>query len=366
MRVVNLIWGFSLGAGIDKCYLTYAKLNSVDCDITIKNICVNVLSRNSHIEPLKEIGVSFVDIKNPLDFSWMGKLKREISDFHADVLFTHGFNGAIMAMLERYLKGLKIDIVLTYHGAYHAPTKVKKIIEPIYNGLTHFIYRHVAKATICVAEYSRKYLISKGVPEEKVVTVHNGIKDIEDSAISQIPMRHDVVNIVTASRIDKVKGLSFMMEAVAILKQRGMKFHYYMIGEGPELEVMKQMCKQKKLEDIMSFEGFQSNVSSWLASADIFALPSLYEYHSIAVLEAMRAGKGIVATTVGGNGESITNMQQGILVPHSDPVALADGLERMINDEPLRHKLAKAARLRYENEFTEDAMKRGIVKVLKS
>ena len=129
---------------------------------------------------------------------------------------------------------------------------------------------------------------------------------------------------------------------------------------------MKQMCKDTKLDDVMSFEGFQSNVPSWLASADIFALPSLYEYHSIAVLEAMRAGKGIVATTVGGNGESILNMEQGILVPPSDPVALADGLERMIKDEKLRSKLARAARLRYENEFTEDAMKRGIVKVLKS
>ena len=80
----------------------------------------------------------------------------------------------------------------------------------------------------------------------------------------------------------------------------------------------------------------------------------------------MRAGKCIVATTVGGNGESILNMEQGILVPPSDPVALADGLERMIKDEKLRSKLARAARLRYENEFTEDAMKRGIVKVLKS
>lgn len=366
MRVVNLIWGFSLGAGIDKCYLTYADLGSVDSDIEVKNVCINVLSRNSHLEPLKKIGVTFIDIKSPLDFSWLGKLKRCIEEFNADILFTHGFNGAIVAMLERYIKGLKAQVVLTYHGAYHAPTKVKKLVEPIYNGMSHFIYKHIAKVTICVAEYSRQYLISKSVPEEKVVTVHNGIKDIDISVLSPIQMNHDVVNIITASRIDKVKGLPFMMEAVSILKQRGLKFHYYMIGEGPELEGLRQMCKEKNLKDVMSFEGFQSNVPSWLASADIFALPSLYEYHSIAVLEAMRAGKGIVATTVGGNGESIQNMKQGILVPPSDPVALADGLEKMINDEKLRSELAHAARLRYENEFTEDAMKRGIVKVLKS
>lgn len=48
MRIVNLIWGFSLGAGIDKCYLTYADLASVDTDIIIKNVCINVQSRNSY------------------------------------------------------------------------------------------------------------------------------------------------------------------------------------------------------------------------------------------------------------------------------------------------------------------------------
>ena len=366
MRIVNLIWGFSLGAGIDKCYLTYADLASVDTDIIIKNVCINVQSRNSHIEPLKKIGVTFIDIKSPLDFSWMWKLKECIDGFKADILFTHGFNGAIVAMMEKYFKGMNAQVVLTYHGAYHAPTKAKKIIEPIYNRMSHFIYKHIAKVTICVAEYSRQYLLKKGVPDNRLVTVHNGIKDIDVNSTSPIQMSHDVVNIITASRIDKVKGLPFMMQAVAILKQRGLKFHYYMIGDGPELEAMKQMCKDTKLDDVMSFEGFQSNVPSWLASADIFALPSLYEYHSIAVLEAMRAGKCIVATTVGGNGESILNMEQGILVPPSDPVALADGLERMIKDEKLRSKLARAARLRYENEFTEDAMKRGIVKVLKS
>ena len=107
MKIVNLIWGFSLGAGIDKCYLTYADLASVDTDIIIKNVCINVQSRNSQIEPLKKVGVTFIDIKSPLDFSWMWKLKECIDGFKADILFTHGFNGAIVAMMEKYFKGGK-------------------------------------------------------------------------------------------------------------------------------------------------------------------------------------------------------------------------------------------------------------------
>lgn len=363
MKILNLIWGFTLGAGIDKCFITYAHLGDVDESVEVKSICINVLSRNSHIEPLRELGVEFINIKTPKDFSWVGKLHERIRGYDPDILFTHGFNGAIIALIERVFKGVRVKTVLTYHGSYHAPTKSKKLIEPIYNGLTHWVYSHFANVTISVAEYSRQFLISKGVPERKVVTVHNGIRDIP----KQIPvdMNHDVVNIITASRIDKVKGLPYMMEAVEILKSRGLHFHYYMIGEGPELDKMKRICKEKNIDDIVSFKGFQGNVAEWLEGTDIFALPSLYEYHSIAVLEAMRAGKAIVATSVGGNGESIIDKEHGLMVPPADSIALAGALELLIKDVSLRETLARNARKRFENEFTEDVMKKNLVDILK-
>ncbi len=363
MKILNVIWGFTLGAGIDKCYLTYARLSEVDDGIKMKNVCINVLSRHSHIEPLKDLGVTFIDIKSPLDISWVWKLKACIKEFKPDVFFSHGFNGAIMAFTEKLIGNMSMNIILTYHGSYHAPTKVKKLVEPIYNGLTHFIYKHVAAMTISVAEFSRQYLICKGVPSKKVVTVHNGIVDLKD--INNIDIIKDKPIIVTASRIDKVKGLIYMMESIEILKKRGCIFHYYMIGEGPELDNLKRICKNKCLEDCISFLGFQNNVPSWLQTADIFAIPSLYEYHSIAILEAMRAGKAIVATTVGGNGESIRDMEEGLLVPPADSDKLAIALERLIENPELCNELARNSRNRFKQEFTEDVMMRNIVKVLR-
>lgn len=232
MRVINLIWGYTLGAGIDKCYMTYATLPTLDESLEVRNVCINVLSRKSHIEPLKELNVTFIEIKSPADFSWIGKLERCIEEYNADVLFTHGFNGAIMALIEKCLKRIKADVILTYHGAYHAPTK-KKLIEPIYNGLPHFIYKHISKVTICVAEYSRQYL-------------------------------------------------------------------------------------------------------------------------------------PLLLPTVGGNGVSVKDKEHGLLVPPHDAEALADSLERLISDKSLREFLASSARKRFETEFTEEAMKRNLIKVLKS
>ena len=104
----------------------------------------------------------------------------------------------------------------------------------------------------------------------------------------------------------------------------------------------------------------------WLNSADIFAITSFQENHSIALLEAMRAGKAIVATTVGGNGESITDGIDGLLVPPADSVALADALRKLLSDRSLRERLGQNARNRFEKEFTETAMMMGLVNVFKS
>lgn len=367
MKVLNLIWGFTLGAGIDKCFLTYARLGEVDKDLEVLSVCINIKNLNSHIEPLRKIGAEFIDIKNRKDFSWIRKLKELIDKEKPDVIFTHGFNGAIIMMVERILKGVKVPIVCSYHGAYHAPTKLKKLMEPVYNSLAILIYKKLARRVICVENMSRHYLYSKGIDQSKVVTVHNGISDIP----SPVPVNlseyidKDIPTIVTASRITEVKGLPYLLQALKTLKDKGLKFHYFMIGEGPDLNKLKMQCNQLGLDSVVTFIGYQNNIAEWLAACDIFALPSLYEYHSIAVLEAMRSGKAIIATTVGGNAESITDGVEGIMIPSADPVALASALEKMLVDIDARLKFGAAARKRYENEFTEIAMMKNIVRVLK-
>lgn len=101
-------------------------------------------------------------------------------------------------------------------------------------------------------------------------------------------------------------------------------------------------------------------------SSSIFVIPSLSENHSIALLEAMRAQLAIVATKVGGNGESITDGEQGLLIPRADSISLANALEKLILDPLLREKLAIGARIRFEKEFTESAMMHNLIKVLHS
>ena len=176
MIIYNLIWGFNTGAGIDKCYLQYHDIADGYENIKVYSVCINVKSFNTDLELLKNLGVKIIDINSQFDFSWLKKIDDNIKEIKPTIFFTHGFNGAIIALLLRFFKGVKIPLVTTYHGLYHAQTTKKKILEPIYNGLSRYVYKKLAKQTICVEHMSRNFLIKKGVPENKVVTVHNGLK----------------------------------------------------------------------------------------------------------------------------------------------------------------------------------------------
>lgn len=369
MKVFNLIWGFTLGAGIDKCYLTYDSLSEFDASVEVYSVCINLMNIKADLSELQQRGITFIDIKGQKDFSWVGKLARLINQSNPDVIFTHGFNGAIMMLILRVFKGMKVPVICSYHGLYHAPSARKKIMEPVYNGLSRLVYKYIARKVICVENKSKEFLINHGVSERKIITVYNGIaQDVPcgPNDLSKFEISKKSIILITVSSLFEIKGLNYLLDAIALIKGKTINpFKYYMIGEGPELEDLKIQAETLKIDDIVKFAGYQRDIYSWLNAADIYALPSLSEAHSIALLEAMRSGKAIIATHVGGNPESVRNNIEGILVPSKDSNALAIGLQTLIDDPDLRLNLGQAARKRFEEMFTEDTMKENLIKALR-
>ena len=108
------------------------------------------------------------------------------------------------------------------------------------------------------------------------------------------------------------------------------------------------MCSQ------VIFTGFQKDVYEYLNAFDVFVLPSLMEGFGIALLEAMAMSKPIVASSVGGVSEVITDGKTGLLVPSKNAKALADAIIRLLRDESLRHCLGRASRNIIETKFSQD------------
>ncbi len=97
-----------------------------------------------------------------------------------------------------------------------------------------------------------------------------------------------------------------MLEAAALLKADGLKLRYQIGGTGPMRTQLEEEVARLDLGEEVHFLGFVADTAQFLAGTDIFAMPSLYEGLGVAVLEAMAAGKAVVATRVGGLMESVS------------------------------------------------------------
>ncbi len=365
MKVLNIIWAFSTG-GIGKLFLQYASLGEYDKTMDITSVCIDLQNCDYDRVPLRKTGVRVVAIKNRKDLSWIKGLNKIAKEVKPDIIFCHGFNGPIVIKVcAIFEKSFRVPMVCTYHGLYNPPTRNKVLISSITNKVQAWMYKKFAHTIILVSEYSGHYLLEQGVSKEKMKVVYNGISS-DVPQIEPVNLEHGGISIGVVGRLDAIKGLNFLVDAVAKVKQQiSENFHVYIVGDGPEEQTLKAQVEAMKLEKNISFEGYQNNIPAWLKAWDIFCLPSLQENHSIALLEAMRSGKAIICTAVGGNPETVTDNREALMVPPCDSNTLANALLRLINSEDLRNELGKNASIRFQEHFTENAMKYELCEILK-
>lgn len=159
--------------------------------------------------------------------------------------------------------------------------------------------------------------------------------------------------VLYAGRLIPEKGADILLAAARRLAGPGMPpVRLLLAGEGPlrsELEAPGQRLPQKVRA---SFLGNREDIPLLLGLADLVALPSRWEGLPMILLEAMAAGKAILAAEVGGIPEAIRHGRNGWLVPPEDPAALAEGLDCLLSGETLRARLGEQARETYETRYS--------------
>jgi len=176
------------------------------------------------------------------------------------------------------------------------------------------------------------------------------------------PVRHlvpaEAPLIVSVSRHDPRKGMDILLRALALLHQRRIPFRACLTSAGSMYEANRLLARRLGLpENQVALPGYVPEVRSYLRAADIFCLPSLEEHSgSVSLLEALQAGRATVATAIDGIPEDVTHDEQAWLVPAGDPAALAAGLERLLTSPDVRRRLGAAARARFQERFSADAV----------
>ena len=166
--------------------------------------------------------------------------------------------------------------------------------------------------------------------------------------------------VALTGQIAEVKGIWEFVEAARILAQRGAEPLFVVLGDdlkeaGKMRRTMEERVAALGLTNRFRFLGFRTDAPRIVQAFDIIAVPSHVEPLGNATLEAMAAGRPVVGSAVGGIPEMIEDGATGLLVPPSDPAALADAIDRLVQRPALRASMAAAARRRALDVFSVEA-----------
>jgi glycosyltransferase involved in cell wall biosynthesis len=135
---------------------------------------------------------------------------------------------------------------------------------------------------------------------------------------------------------------SFVQAARRVL-EAGRDSQFLLVGEGKEERALRRMVREYGLEGRVVLAGYRPDIPQVLAALDVFVLPSLYEGLPTTLMEAMAAGRPVVATDVDGNRDLIRDGETGLLVPPRDAEALADALVHLLSAPDERERLGRMA-----------------------
>lgn len=223
--------------------------------------------------------------------------------------------------------------------------------------LNRFYFRKVVTDVIANSAETKRTILACNpglFSSDRIRVVYNGIDlpAFDASPVSPLYARQEgEVVLGHAGRLSDQKNQQFLLEVVRNLKDSGVKCTLLIAGKGALEAELKYRAVSLGLKEEVIFLGFQSEIKSFMSAIDIFLLSSHWEGFGYVLVEAMAAGKPIVAFDSSSNPEIVENEVTGLLVPAGNLEAFTDAVHALVENSRKRNEFGKNGRLRVEKIF---------------
>jgi glycosyltransferase involved in cell wall biosynthesis len=278
-----------------------------------------------------------------------------------DLIHAHTPRTALVGCLAARRAG----VPFVYH--VHSPAardSTRRLLNRI-NAVVEWGSVRDANRLIAVSHSLRQYMINRGIAEERITCVPNGVPPLGNAHDRRVPNGTWMLGTVALFR--PRKGIEVLLEALAMLRSRNVNVRLRAVGgfETSAYEMAtRALAERLGLADAIDWIGFTRGVNRELAKTDVFVLPSLFgEGLPMVVLEAMAAGVPVVASRVEGVPDAVVHRKTGLLVEPGSVSQLARAIEEMVFGGVDYAALSRAARRRHNELFSDATMASGVAAV---
>jgi glycosyltransferase involved in cell wall biosynthesis len=292
----------------------------------------------------------FPKVDPTLVFRLAHAMRRDPVDLVHTHLFGDSLHGYLAARLARK------PVVMTLHNVARSHSRLQR-------AGYRWLMSRVACTVGCSEAVRLSFLADARDKNTSIVTITNGVEPAKpldrDAARARLGCGRAALTIGSTGRLVASKDFPNLVSALATVVRRIQRpVRLFILGDGPLRGEILTHAGRMGVAPLVQLLGFRADAPELLNAFDIVAFSSADEGLPMALLEAMAAGRCIVATNVGGIADAVRDGDEALLVPAADSARLADALVRALEDGDLRTRLGAAAARRFRTRFTADQMVR--------
>ena len=305
------------------------------------------------------IKVHLLGARSRFDPFALGRLVALLREGGFDIVHSHLFRADIYAGLAVAQLGEQRPLLVsTRHN------DDRFFLNP-FVGIVHYLVSARQDLIIAISDHIARFTVSRGVRHPgRVRRVYHGLEPPVTRALERAGQRiraelgvgPDELLVGNVGRLALQKGQRHLIAAMPLLLERVPFAHVVIAGGGDLEEYLRDLASEVGVADRVHVLGPRKDVPALMHAIDVFAMPSIWEGFGLVLLEAMAAGRPIVASRVATIPEVVVDGETGLLVPAGDPVALADAMAQLAHDPALARRLGEAGRERLRQHFSIEKM----------